>query len=181
MKYQTLCSFILSIACVSQAAAAASTMRPGLWEHTSNIKTQSGEMEKSMQQMQQQMASMPSEQRKMMENMMASQGVSVSPKGNSVKVCVTKQEAELSPIPQSDPQCKHQIIRRTASTVVFTFNCTGQNPSSGEGEYVFQNNKAYKGKMTVRTKTQGRSEVMQMDQSGKWLSDSCGNIKPLPR
>jgi len=177
MKFQKTCILFLTLASVFQTADAAAMMRPGLWEHASAVKTQSGEMEESMRQMQQQMAAMPPEQRKMMESMMGSQGVSVTPKGSSVKTCVTPKEVELSTIPKTDPNCTQKITKQSGNTVSFTFNCKGQNPSSGEGTYTFQNSKAYTGKMTVRTKTGGKSETIQMNQSGKWVSDDCGKIK----
>ena len=74
-------------------AASAQTQAPGLWEHSVIFKTQSGEMEKAMAEMQKQLAAMPPEQRKQMEQMMAGRGVGIGPKANTYKVCVTKEEA----------------------------------------------------------------------------------------
>lgn len=60
-------------------------IRPGLWEHSFTIKTQSGEMEAAMTQMQKELAGMPPEQRKMIEQMMELKGVGMGTKGTSVK------------------------------------------------------------------------------------------------
>ena len=57
----------LSALIFSTLNAEGSSLRPGVWEYTTTIKTQSGEMEKAMAQMEQQMAMLPPEQRKMME------------------------------------------------------------------------------------------------------------------
>ena len=58
------------------------------------MKTQGGQMENAMAQMQQQLANMPPEQRKMVEQMMAKQGLGMGNKANSVKVCISKEQAE---------------------------------------------------------------------------------------
>lgn len=163
-------AFSLSLSLIS---AQADAIRPGLWEYTSNIKTQSGEMEKSMRQMEQQMASIPPEQRKMMESMMAAQGVSIAPKANTIRVCVSPQDAKLGMVPPTDGTCKQQILRRSGNSIWFKFECTGEHRSSGEGEYTFTGNKAYKGKMKVKTQSNGKSETIDMVQSGKWISDKC--------
>jgi hypothetical protein len=58
----------LAVACLS---ASAQSMKPGLWEHSFTMKSQSGKMEQGMAEMQQQIAAMPPEKRKQMEQMMA--------------------------------------------------------------------------------------------------------------
>lgn len=179
MKYQTPFKLLSIVVFGTQILQAAPVMRPGLWENTVIIKTQSGQMEQAMSEMNKQMASMPPEQRKMMEKMMASQGVSKTPQGNTIKMCITKEEAQEGYVPTSDGQCSQEIIRRSGNTMQVKFSCAGNPPSSGEGEYTFSSNNAYTGKMTVRTTTQGHAEVIQMKQSGKWLSDNCGTIKPI--
>lgn len=153
------------------------SIRPGVWEYTTTIKSQNGEMEKAMVQMQQQMASLPPEQRKMMEKSMAAQGVALGSKANSVRVCVTKENAARKFIPSSDAQCEQTIVRQTGNSVWFKYSCKGNPPSSGEGEYTFNGDSAYKGKMTVKTKSQGRTETVQMNYTGKWISNDCKTIK----
>ncbi|MDT8441191.1 MAG: DUF3617 domain-containing protein [Desulfuromonadales bacterium] len=156
-------------------------IRPGLWEHSFTIKSRSGEMESAMAQMQEQLASMPPAQRQMMEQMMAAQGVGVGSMGTSVKVCVTREMSEHDYVPQKDGDCKHQVIKRTGNTMKFRFDCAGDPPSSGEGEITMSNSKTYSGKTTVNTRVDGKPERMEMTQTGKWLSDDCGSIKPPRR
>jgi hypothetical protein len=156
-------------------------IRPGLWEHTFTMKTQGGEMENAMARMQKELAGMPPEQRKMMEQMMAAQGVGVGPMGTSVKVCVTKEMSEHDYVPQKDGDCKQQVIKRTGNTMKFKFDCAGDPPSSGEGEITMSNSKTYTGKTTINTRVDGKPERMEMTQAGKWLSDDCGNVKPQRR
>jgi len=177
MKHTFLYSGLIALSLTAGIVEGAS-IRPGVWEYTTTIKSQNGEMEKAMAQMEQQMASLPPEQRKMMEKSMAAQGVALGSKANSVRVCVTKENAARKFIPSSDGQCEQTIVRQSTNSVWFKFACKGNPPSSGEGEYTFIGDSSYKGKMTVRTKTQGRTEVVQMNHTGKWISSDCKTIKP---
>lgn len=172
--------WLLTIVAAAQIAEGAQSMRPGLWEYTSTMKSRSGEMEKAMKEMQEQMASMPPEQRKMMQDMMAPQGVSQTDVGTKIKVCITKEDVKRDMVPPADNRCKQNIIRKSGNTVWFKYNCKGNPPSSGEGEYTFVSDKIFKGNMTMHTTVEGRTDVIQMNQTGKWLSDNCGNVKPHP-
>ena len=75
--------------------------KAGLWEVSSNLGG-SAEIDTATAQMQQQMASMPPEQRKQMEAMMARQGVNMSstPAVVSSKMCLTKEMIERSQMPE---------------------------------------------------------------------------------
>lgn len=162
-------------------ASAQQKMRPGLWEHSVAMKSQSGQMEAAMAEMQKSLASMPPEQRKQMEQMMAQQGVSMGPKGQTVKICVTKEQADLDNIPQQEG-CTQKVQRVDASTMKVAFACKGgqgQPPSSGEGTVTMQGPTAYTGQFKFKTQAQGKPEQIDMAQSGKWLSDNCGAIQPM--
>jgi len=162
-------------------ASAQQKMRPGLWEHSVSMKSQSGQMEAAMAEMQKSLASMPPEQRKQMEQMMAQQGVGMGPKGQTVKVCVSKEQADLDNIPQQEG-CTQKVQRIDASTMKVAFSCKGgpgQPPSSGEGTVTMQGPTAYTGQFKFKTQTQGKPEQIDMAQSGKWLAESCGAIQPM--
>lgn len=155
-------------------------LRPGLWEHTVSMKSQSGQMEAAMAEMQKSLASMPPEQRKQMEQMMAQQGVSMGPKGNSVKVCITAEQADLENIPPRDG-CTQTVKRTGPNTAAMAFSCKGSKdepPTSGEGTMTFSGPTAYSGNFKVKTTTSGKPEQIDMAQAGKWLSADCGAIKP---
>ena len=170
------------LAGMAGGASAQQKMRPGLWEHSVNMKSQSGQMEAAMAEMQKSLASMPPEQRKQMEQMMAQQGVGMGPKGQTVKVCITKEQADLDNIPQQEG-CTQKVQRVDASTMKVAFSCKGgqgQPPSSGECTITMQGPTAYTGQFKFKTQNQGKPEQIDMAQSGKWLSDNCGAIKPMP-
>ncbi len=160
------------------ATVAAQKVTPGLWENSVTLKAAAGEMDSAMAQAQQQMAQLPPEQRKMVEQMMARQGVGAGSRATTVQVCVTKEQAARDELPQAEGQCSQQITQRSGSTVKFRFSCAGDPPSSGEGEYTLVSDRAYTGRMVANTLLQGKPERIEMQQSGKWLADDCGSVKP---
>lgn len=164
------------------ASASAQTMKPGLWEVTNKLGG-SPEMDRSMSEMQQQMASMPPAQRKMMEDMMAKQGVQMAGTaggGMVTKMCVTKEMAERNQIPvQQQGDCTSSTSNKTSTGMKIRLTCTSP-PSSGEGEFTFFGDSAYTMKMKLNSASQGTPKTTSIDASGKWLASDCGAIKPLP-
>lgn len=176
MRHTIAATLLITLA-FGSGNAASSSLRPGMWEYTTTVKTQSGEMEKAMAQMEQQMAMLPPEQRKMMEQTMAAQGVAKSSKPNTYQICVTKEDAQKGLIPSSDPQCRQKIVRKSGNTVWFTYTCKGNPPTKGEGTYTLIGDNAYKGTMKVRTMVNGKTETVEMVTKGKWLSKECKTLK----
>ena len=134
-----------------------------------------------MAQMQKQMASMPPEQRKMMEDMMAKQGmaVGVGANGFSTKICVTKEMADRKELPvQQEGDCKNTISERSSTGAKMTYSCTNP-PSSGEGRITFNGDTGYIMKMKIDTKVQGKTQTTQLEGVGKFLAADCGNVKPI--
>lgn len=160
--------------------AAAQTLKPGLWEINNKMSSSSGEMEKAMTEAQKQLASMPPDQRKMMEDMMAKQGVGMGKGADStvMKVCMTKEMVERNEVATQQGDCKHTSSPRSGNTMKFSFVCT-KPPSSGEGQVTFASPQAYAMKMTLNSTANGKPEKMNMDATGKFLSGECGNIKPI--
>jgi hypothetical protein len=180
MKFVHAATAIAALAAVT--AASAQNLKPGLWELNNKMTSSSGQMEQAMAQAQAQMAKMPPEQRKKMEEMMAKQGVGMSTGsggGMSVKICMTKEMVERNEMPtQNQGDCKTTTTPRSGNSMKMSFVCTNP-PSSGEGEFTYVSSEAYTSKMTTVTQVQGKPEKMTMDASGKWLSADCGAIKPL--
>lgn len=163
------------------AAAQVQKMSPGLWEHAVTMKSQSGQMEAAMAQMQKSLASMPPAQRKQMEDMLAQQGVGMGPGGQTVKVCVTPEQASLDTIPKQEG-CVQNVKRTSPTTLSMNFSCKGEDgapPTSGDGTITFSSPKAYAGQFKIKTTNSGKPEQIDMSQTGKWLSADCGAIKPV--
>lgn len=160
------------------AAAQTQKLRPGLWEHTVNV--QGGKMAAAMAEMQKSLASLPPEQRKQMEAMMAERGVGMGAKGNTVRICMTREDADLDSIPPQEG-CTQSVQRLGANTIKVSFQCKGQAgepPTTGEGTVTVSSPTAYTGQFKMRTTVDGQPEQMDMAQSGRWLSADCGAIKP---
>ena len=159
----------------------AQNMKPGLWELNARMTSGSGEMAQMMVLAQQQMANIPSGQRKMWEDMLAGQGMSVSlggpDAGTRIKMCMTQQMVERNAVPL-DPQsdCKASASPVSGGVMPFSFTCN-QPPSSGEGALTFQSNTAYTVKMQMRASLNGSSNQMQSEGSGRWLGPDCGAIR----
>jgi hypothetical protein len=167
---------------VLASAAGAQNLKPGLWEVTSNMRTSSGQMEQSMARMQNEMAGMPPEQRKMVEEMMARQGVKMGKGGPgggaSMKICMTKEMVEKDELPAQQGDCRTTSQSRSGNTMKYAIACTNP-PSTGEGQVTFKGPQAYTMKMVMSTRVDGKPETMNMEGSGKWLGSDCGNIRPI--
>lgn len=164
---------------LSAACAHAQTQAPGLWEHTFKMSSPGGEMEKAQAQMQAQLAAMPHEKRKQIEEMMKSRGVTMGAQGTVTKVCVSKEQAARPAEPRMNADCSRQDVTRSGNTMKYKFECTQPRPMTGEGEMSFVSDKAYSGKSTVTTQVKGQPQQMTMEMSGKWLSADCGEVKPF--
>lgn len=155
--------------------------KPGLWEITSQVQGGSAQMSEAMAEAQKAMESMSPEQRKMMQDMMARQGVQMGAAGGggmAVKVCLTKEMAERNDVGNHQDGCTHTHSPRVGNTMKFSFVCT-QPPSSGEGQVTFHNAESYAMQMNSTSTHGGKTEKMNMQGNGRWLGSDCGNIKPL--
>lgn len=153
-------------------------VQPGLREQVITLKTGSGQMEAQMAQMQQQLASMPPEQRKMVQDMMARQGAGMGPQGSTVRVCVTPEQARRAELPQHEGNCRHEALPASGATLRYRFSCTGEHPTSGEGEFTLASPTRYSGRASMLTQVQGKPEKVDMTMTGRWIAADCGAIKP---
>lgn len=169
---------LLTVALLASIAAQAQSIRPGLWEMQGTV-VGNPEMEAAMAKMQQQLASMPPDQRKMMEQMMAGQGIKLGGGkggGMSIQTCVTPEQAKKAEMPtQTEGNCTTTVVSRTSSLVKVHFECT--NPTStGDAEYTFNGDKAYQGTVVSSTVVKGKPTSTTIKSSGKWLKDDCGTV-----
>lgn len=175
MMLRTLSALILL---ASATAASAQSMKPGLWEITNNVQSGGKDMTAAMAQMEKQMAAMPPEQRKMMQDMMAKQGVQMGAGGSGgmrIKMCLTQEMVDRNAVaPQQQGNCTHTTSPRVGGTMKYSFQCT-QPVSSGQGEVTFTSPEAYSMKMTMTSAQRN----MDMQATGKWLGSNCGDIKPI--
>lgn len=161
--------------------AQAQSMKPGLWEINNKAQSGDGKLEQAMASLEQQLAALGPEQRKMMEEMMAKQGVSLGSgaSGVTVKMCMSKEMAAQSELPiQTQGDCTTTRKKSSATTMALSFVCTNP-PSRGEGVATFTSDTAYTMAMKVSANMAGKEENMSLDARGKWLGTDCGAIKPF--
>jgi hypothetical protein len=177
---------LLAATLCAAGTAQAQKIAPGLWEQSITMKSAGGQMDAAMAQMQEQLARMTPEQRKQMEAMMGSRGGAgmalATGKPASVKVCITPEQAARDEVPQTAQQgnCQQTSRERSGNTLKFKFTCTGDRPATGNGEYTFSSDKAHTGRVVVDTTVRGQPERIEIDNSGRWLSADCGDVKPRP-
>ena len=161
--------------------ASAQSIKPGLWQISTKMDgAAGGQMAAAQAQMQEQMKNMTPEQRKMVEDMMAKQGVRMGQGGGggmNMQMCISKEMAERSEVPMNKGDCKVTQQQRTGSSMKASFTCTNP-PSNGEAQVSFAGPEAYSSKVMVNTVVNGKPESMTIDSNGKWLGSDCGSIKP---
>ena len=180
MKTLTL-ALTLASCCLPALAqtAAGPKIEPGLWEITIALKSQSGKAEAAMKQAQAQIARLPPDQRKAVEEMMAAQGVRLGDTSSTVKACISKENAERGEVPQQAGDCKQEVLERSSNSMKVKFACTTTPPAQGEAVVNFQGNAAYTSKAVVDTVMMGEPERVNVDQTGRWLGTECGSVKAL--
>jgi len=176
---------VLSTALLTALVAGAQpqSLQPGLWEFTTRMSgAGASETNAAMQKMQKEMAAMPPEQRKMMQDMMAKQGLQMGTAGGgamTMKVCLTQELLDRNELASGQRgDCKNTWSPRSGNTMKFSFTCNNP-PGNGEGEVTFISRESYTSRMSVTTSASGKPEKMDINGSGKLLGKDCGTLKPL--
>ncbi len=181
MKLSSGCLGLVLVGCAGLANAQA--MKPGLWETATQMQGGSGEMSDAMAKAQKQMESMPPEQRKMVQDMMAKRGMQMGSNGAgmTIKTCITQEMVDRSEFAshhsENQNDCTHTRSPRTGNTMQFSFVCT-KPPSNGEGTVTFTSSEAYSMNLTTNSTINGRPQKMTMQSNSRWLGSDCGDIKP---
>jgi hypothetical protein len=168
------------LACAALPAGA-QTMKPGLWELSNTVSSGDGQMQSAMAEMQKQLASMPPEQRKAMQQMMERNGVQMNIGAGgalTTRMCMTKEMIQRKEFPVHEGDCKQKVTPMGANKMKVAFSCT-KPPASGEGEMTLDSDTSYRARMHIRGSEGGEQRVMDMDVTGKWLGADCGNLRPM--
>jgi Protein of unknown function (DUF3617) len=192
---------------VAAPALTSAQLQPGLWEVTGKI--QGGNNPAAQVQMQNQkmteeqrkaaasavsamppemlaklqaqMASMPPEQRKSMQAALdVMKNTTVASDGTSTfKMCFTKEMIAKQSVFGQNGKCLHKPEPLVGNTQKFTLTCTDP-ASTGEGTITFQSPTAYFGSLKLSSLQNGKSELMVINNTGKFISSNCGDVKPMP-
>ena len=172
---------ILAAALAVSSSAAAASIKPGLWEMTSKVPSADPAAMQAMAQAQQQMASMPPERRRAIEEALAKQGVSLAlAEGGGIKVkfCITPEQAANPTMPHGQPgDCSST---RTAIPGGLAVKFTCRNPaSSGNGQVIFDGDSGFSMRMAVDSNATGQAHHMTTESTGRWLGRDCGSAQPV--
>jgi hypothetical protein len=176
--------------------AHAQSIKPGLWEFRSTMKTESGALEAAMAEMQSRMATLPPEERRLMQEAMTAHGIEMDAEAGTgadgsdtsaggttgggthvMRACITPQEAaELQFL--TDPDCTQEIVQRRPDSLRIRFSCEGEDPSKGEGTISLQGDSRFTGRFRVESFSDGERDTLDMTQEARWLADDCGELSP---
>lgn len=175
-----LCLGVLLLS-VAATGPNAQTLKPGLWEITSQIQGGSSETARALAEAQKQLANLPPDQARIMRDMMARQGVQMASApggGTAIKTCMTPDMVARDAVATQQGDCTHTSSPRVGNRMPFSFVCT-QPPSRGEGQVTFVSPEAYTVQMAATAVVNGKPEKMDLQASGRWLGATCGAVQPL--
>lgn len=172
---------ILIVSLLAAASAQAQNMKPGLWEVRQQPQLDP-KRQAQMEKAQQQMAAMPAEQRKMMEEMMAKRGVSMDFGGGgviTVKMCVSEEQAKRNEPPVAGrANCTHDV-QRSGDQIHTRFSCT--NPvSEGTSDVTLRpGGDGFTAKTHISHTRDGKTDSVDATSEARWLGADCGGLKPM--
>lgn len=156
---------------------AQTVQKPGLWELTGTVKSQSGEVERAVAEAQAQIEKLPAEQRRQIEKMMAERGVGLSHGETTAKVCLTALELASGAIPIQAGDCNQQVLSRDGSLLRVSFTCRTDPPASGIGEIRQLTPTSTLLTATVETTVNGKPDRLNTVQRGRWIGE-CEPVAP---
>jgi len=147
---------------------------PGLWEFSSGDIQVDGQQMPGMDAMLAQMENLPADQRRMMEEMLAAQGVKLGGKG--VQICLSKAQVESDELPfQDDPACTQEITERGDKLWKFRFECPD---ARGQGETRFISDKELVSTVESQYRQGTETGTSRIESHARWIADDCGALKP---
>lgn len=166
----TFSILLLSMLSAAATASAAGQMKAGLWE----MQVKSDAMKN--------MPKIPPEQMEQMRRM----GVNIPRMQDGAivtKVCISKEMAERDQIPrmvQKDTGCQTRNFKKNGSSYSMEIVCDSAN-MRGQGmvKGSFESSERFSSTYDFKGSVQGQPTSQHSENSGIWLSLSCGEVKPL--
>lgn len=159
---------------LAQALAQAIDVKPGLWEHSIVLKSESGRLEMALELARTQMELLPPAQRKAVEDTLAQQGIKADFGNQTFQNCITEEEAVSGSFSfAEDGGCEHTSVRKAGATTHVSFMC-----AQGEGELTLTNGTSYTGTSSMALDFGGVVENATATHSGRWVGASCAALNP---
>jgi hypothetical protein len=161
---------LLICSLLTAPAWAAGQMKQGLWEMT--VKSDA-------------MKNMPKISPEQIEQM-RKMGIEVPQMrdgGIITKVCVSKQMADSDRLPgldNKDMGCQSKNMQRDGGSYSVDIVCDGSMmKGEGKAKGTFSGNESFNSTYDFKGSVHGQPVTQHAEQSGKWLSADCGNVKPV--
>lgn len=163
-----LLSLFMVLGFCASAQAESVYLKPGTWEMTMQMSSDSGELEKRIEQMEAQLAALPEQSRAMAESMNPFSLFNGEPQ----KDCMTQEEIDNVDFNfADDASCEHTVSRDGKDSDI-TLTC----PESGaKGEFQIENGERYTGNVTMPSQFPGVSGNLTLDITGKFLKEGCSD------
>jgi hypothetical protein len=151
-------------------------IKPGLWEINNQMTSADAQTDQAVSMLLQHLGNLPPDQRNMVQQIAASQGVTmprITPGGRiSVNACVTPEMAASKQVPNiQQGDCTSNNVAIDGG-MKMAFVCS-QPQSSGEGRLSFIGDTAFTMTMNVTSSVRGRPEQAVVDSDGRWLGHHC--------
>jgi hypothetical protein len=161
--------FLISVTAAGIAAAQTPNIdvKLGLWETTT--------VSKSAGMPQMDLSNLPPEARARVEAAMKARGA--TPTTHTNRSCMTKEKLEKNTLFNPDQvkeSCKRTIVTNTRTVVEVKIECPNEKyPMTGTMHFEMTSRESMKGTMKVQSGPMN----MDMDITGKWLGENCGDVK----
>ena len=176
--------FVLATACCANAWAQPVTIKPGLWQLDMSMpgNMPGKQMAGMLEQMKQQMASMPPEQRKEMEKVLAAmdaRGTQITGDGLRTNECFTKEQiAKFDLMGKNGPDGCTNTATPVAGGVNVSMQCPQQRMKV-DAAVKYQSDTAYSFDAVASLPgPDGKMMTQKSSGTGKWLGSECGKVKP---
>lgn len=167
---------------VSVVSLAAQTpgppVKPGLWETRMSQIDANGQEVSSPELAA--LSKMRPEMRARMAEAMRARGVQLPDENGTTKTCLSKETLDSGTWQQlaAESGCVTTFSTRSSSAWKWHSACASLH-SESDGETVFSGSESYRTKLTTTSSMSGKTTTTTRVVQGKWISASCGDIKPL--
>jgi hypothetical protein len=148
-------------------------LKPGLWE-TTTVSERSGAGMPSLPP--DKLAQLPPEQRARIEAMTASK-----PTTTTTQSC--RVDKDLRPFTDDRGRsCKQTVVTSTSTKQEMKMDCTmGANSGTGTATVEAKDSEHVNGLVVMHMGANGRTMDMKVTINAKWISSSCGDVKPAAK
>ena len=163
---------LAGVAALVSPLAQAEQILPGLWEVSSSSMQLDGQQLPAMQQMLEQLENLPAEQRQMMQEMLAKQGVALGKQG--VRVCLSEEQVKARRLPiEQEAGCTQEITDSSEDHWTFRYQCP---TSKGEGVTRFLSDKAFTTEVKSTIQSDKGVQNAEVKSHARWVAADCAGL-----